>query len=187
MSYRELNFRITGVAPLLLHNGQTADPMNSFAKSIKAISAKKKKTDADFAEMSRIEWYAGLYLSGGQPCVPSEMLEAAIVAGAKKNKRGPDAKAALIVEKHSQLEYDGPTAPDDLWQDERFVFRVPVKVGMSKVVRTRPRFNEWAAEVAVSFLPSLLNERDVKSFLVAAGEQVGIGDWRPRFGRFVVV
>ena len=38
----------------------------------------------------------------------------------------------------------------------------------------------------MKFLPSLLNAGDVRNFLTAAGEQIGIGDWRPRFGRFIV-
>jgi hypothetical protein len=27
-AYKPLKFKITGVAPLLMHNGQTADPLN---------------------------------------------------------------------------------------------------------------------------------------------------------------
>jgi hypothetical protein len=53
-------------------------------------------------------------------------------------------------------------------------------------MRTRPRFPEWAATLEIKFLPSLLNASEVKSFLVTAGREIGIGDWRPRFGRFEV-
>jgi hypothetical protein len=63
---------------------------------------------------------------------------------------------------------------------------VPAKAGTSRVIRTRPIFREWSAELVVKFLPSLLNEKDVRSFLVTAGEQIGLLDWRPRFGRFSV-
>ena len=31
-----------------------------------------------------------------------------------------------------------------------------------------------------------INAKDVKTFLATAGEQVGLGDWRPRFGRFSI-
>lgn len=186
MSYQELTFRITGVVPLIHHNGQTADPLCHHAQSIAEITGKRKKTEADHREMARREWYAGLYLFNGEPCIPFQMLESALVAGAKKEKRGPNAKAGILVEHHAPLEYDGPRNPDELWEDERFRLRVPVKVGTSKVMRTRPFFQDWSANVSIKFLPNLLNARDIRSFLVSVGEQVGIGDWRPRFGRFVV-
>lgn len=186
MSYQELTFKITGVAPLIQHNGQTADPLNPHSKSIAEITGKRKKTDADHREVARREWYAGLYLYNGEPCIPFQMLESALVAGGKKEKRGPDAKAGLLVAQHAPLEYDGPRKPEELWEDERFRLRVPVKVGTSKVMRTRPMFDGWSATITIKFLPTMLNPKDVRSFLVTVGEQVGLGDWRPRFGRFVV-
>lgn len=185
-SYKSLSFRITGVAPLLMHNGQLVDPLNSFSQSIAEITKKRKKTDADQAEMARREWFGGLYISAGTPCIPAEMIEAALVKGAMKEKRGPAAKAGILVEKNAKLEYEGPREPKALWEDEKFRLRVAAKVGQAKIMRTRPRFDGWAAKIEIKFLPSLLNAQDIKSFLVAAGEQVGIGDWRPRFGRFEV-
>jgi hypothetical protein len=185
-SYKTLNFRIIGVCPLLMKNGQTVDPLNAHSRSIAEITSKRKKTDADHREVGRREFMAGLYLMNGEPCLPGEMMEAALIRGAIKEKRGPAAKAGIIVEHNSRLEYDGPRRPDELWEDGRFRLRVPVKVMAAKVIRTRPRFNDWSASVAIKFLPTLLNEGEVRSFLVTAGEQIGIGDWRPRFGRFTV-
>lgn len=185
-AYQTLRFRITGVAPLLMHNGQLADPLNPHSRSIAEISSKRKKTDADHVEMARREFFGGLYISGGRPCIPSEMLEATLVRGAMKEKRGPAAKAGILVEHHALLEYVGPTDPKGLWEDERFRLRSAVKVGTAKVMRTRPLFDGWTAEFDVKFLPTMVNGREVQSFLTAAGEQIGVGDWRPRFGRFSV-
>jgi hypothetical protein len=185
-AYQTLSFRITGVSPFLMHNGQLVDPLNPHSQSIAEVTRKRKKTDADHWEMARREFYGGLYLSGGEPCIPAEMVEAALIKGAMKEKRGPSAKAGLLVENNACLEYDGPREPKAIWQDERFRLRVAAKVGQAKVMRTRPRFDGWAADIVVKFLPSLLNSKEVKGFLVTAGEQIGIGDWRPRFGRFEV-
>ncbi len=185
-AYKPLKFKITGVAPLLMHNGQTADPLNPHSQSIAEITSKRKKTEADYRELARREWYAGLYLMDGEPCIPAEVWEAALIKGARKEKRGPNAQAGLIVENNSKLEYDGPRKPDKLWEDERFRLRIPAKVTMSRVIRTRPRFDNWRAEVIVKYLPELLNPKEVRSFLVTAGEQIGLLDWRPRFGRFAV-
>jgi hypothetical protein len=169
-----------------MKNGQTVDPLNPHSQSIAEITNKRKKTDADYREIGRREFMAALYLMNGEPCLPGEMMEAALIRGAMKEKRGPAAKAGIIVESNTRLEYDGPRKPDALWRDERFRLRVPVKVATSRVIRTRPRFDRWSADLEVRFFPSLLNEGEVRSFLVTAGEQIGIGDWRPRFGRFTV-
>ena len=184
--YKELKFRITGVAPLIHHNGRTADPLDIHSRSIAEIAGKRKKTEADHRELAKREWYAGLYLFEGEPCIPLQMLESVLIEGAKKEKRGPAAKAGILVEQHARLRYEGPRKPDALWEDEKFRLRVAVRVGQARVMRTRPLFDNWSAEIVVKFLPSLLNAKDVRNFLVAAGEQIGIGDWRPRFGRFIV-
>lgn len=184
--YQTLSFKITGVAPLLMHNGQLADPTNPHSRSIAEVTGKRKKTDADHVEMGRREFFGSLYLMGGEPCIPGEMLEAALIKGAMKEKRGPQAKAGLLVENNVRLDYDGPRDPKVLWADERFRLRVAVKIKQAKVMRTRPRFDGWSAVVEMKFLPSMLNERELRGFLVTAGEQIGIGDWRPRFGRFSV-
>jgi hypothetical protein len=187
MSYQNLKFKITGVSPLLMHNGQLVDPLNYYSMRLKEVTKKKMKTDADHAEMGRIEFYGGLYLSAGEPCLPGEMIEAVLIRGAMKEKRGPAAKAGILVDENPALIYSGPRTPDELWADEKFRLRVAAKVGQSKVMRTRPKFDEWSAELNVKFLPSLLNAKEIRSFLVTAGEQIGVGDWRPRFGRFEVI
>jgi hypothetical protein len=169
-----------------MHNGQTADPLNLHSLSIAEITSKRKKTEADHLEIAKREFFAGLYLTNGEPCIPGEVMEAALIRGAMKEKRGPDAKAGLIVENYARLDYDGPRQRDALWADEKFRLRIPAKIGTSRVIRTRPRFNAWSAEIVVKFFPSLLNAKDIRSFLETAGEQIGIMDWRPRFGRFSV-
>ncbi len=185
-SYKTLRFRITGASPLLMHNGLLADPLNPHAKALAQISARRRKTEADHVRLAELEFLGSLYLSGGMPCLPAEMIEAALVRAAAQERRGPKARAGLVVRDDLRLEYEGPTDPHKLWADEAFRLRSPVRIGTARIMRTRPMFKVWAAELAVDFLPTLLNPQDVRSFLVTAGEQVGIGDWRPRFGRFWV-
>ena len=184
--YQVSHFRITGVSPLLMHNGLLADPLNPHAKAIAQVASKRRKTEADHRQLAELEFLGSLYLSGGKPCIPAEMMQAALVKAAGQERRGPKAKAGLVVHDDLGLDYDGPTDPHALWADEGFRLRSSVRIGTSRIMRTRPRFSAWSAELAVAFLPALLNPSDVRSFLVTAGEQIGIGDWRPRFGRFRV-
>ncbi len=182
--YQTLKFRIIGVSPLLCHNGQLADPLNSHAKAIAQISSKRKKTEADHKRMADLEFIGSLYLSGGMPCIPAEMMEAALVRAAAQERRSAKAKAGLVVREDLILQYEGPKDPAGLCSHPDFRLRCGVRIGTSRVMRTRPKFANWAADLNVEFVPTLLNEEDVRSFLSTAGAQIGVGDWRPRFGRF---
>lgn len=182
--YERLRFRLTGASPLVMHNGRLANPLDPFAKALKTVSGKRAKTDADFEEMARIEFLGGLYMGEDGPCIPGEVIEATLISAAKKNKRGPQAKAGILSDGLHRIEYDGPRGSDDLWADDRFRLVAGVRVGQARVMRTRPIFRDWSAEIFVDFLPGQLNRSEVAEMVRVAGEVVGIGDWRPRFGRY---
>lgn len=186
MSYQRLNFRLTGASPLVMHNGRLANPLDPMAKALKRVSGKRAKTDADHEEMARIEFLGGLYMGADGPCIPGELIEAALIAAAKKSKRGAQAKVGLLSDGLHPLEYDGPREPDALWADEKFRLVAGVRVGQARVMRTRPIFRDWSAEIFVDFLPGQLNRGEVAEMVRMAGEIIGLGDWRPRFGRFGV-
>jgi hypothetical protein len=184
--YHTVHCKIAGVAPLIMHNGQLANPLNPLAKQMKHLSGKRHKTEADLEELARLEWYGSLYLEDGVPCVPGELLEAHLVESAKKRRRGSQAKAGLYCEGTFPLLYEGPRDPEALWERPAFRFTVGARVQRNRVMRTRPIFREWALRFQVTYNDALLNEAEIEEFLRLGGEQVGLGDWRPRFGRFEV-
>lgn len=184
--YQPLSFQITGVSPLLMHNGRLADPLDPLVKDIKKLSSKRPKTEADLERMAKLEFLGSLYLHGGEPCLPGELIEAALIEGAKRKRRGPLAKAGILCDGNIPLQYDGPREPEALWNEDRFRFRTGVRVERLRVMRVRPRFDDWSAAVTIQFMPSLLSEDDVRDIIRTTGEVVGLGDWRPKFGRFTV-
>lgn len=186
MAWQTLTYRLKSSAPLLLHNGQTADPTNRYSKAMKAISSKRAKTDADYEEMARIEFQAGLYMGVDGPVLPNTVIDATVLNGAKKLKDGPKAKAGCFCLDHAKLEYDGPRTAEELWADERFHFAAKVRVGQASVMRMRPRFEEWACTLTLNVDDEIVNPSQVDRWLKAAGAQVGLCDWRPQFGRFTV-
>ena len=104
----KLNFRIAGLSPLLMHNGQAADPSNTYARKMKEVSSKRAKTDADYEELAKIEWFAGLYLVNKEPCIPGYVFEAALIgkgSSARKERMGKEAAASLWVTQDFPLEY----------------------------------------------------------------------------------
>ena len=185
MAWKTIRFRITGDAPLIMHSGTLANPLSSAAKMLKRITDKRKKTDADREKMAEIEFKAGLYIDEAEgPVLPGDNVEATIHNAAKITKEGKLAKSACFVPAASRLEYDGPRDVDGLWSDERFRNCVGVKQGQARIMRTRPWFKEWAATVEIHFEDSIVNVEQVERWVHSAGTQVGIGDWRPKFGRF---
>ncbi len=186
----EIKIHMQGVSPLLCHNGQTADPRNTYAKAMKAVSSKRKKTDADFDELARLEWLAGIYRSADDLVIPDYVIESAMIAGAKKSKRGPQAKCGLFFTEHALLEFDGkPDAINDdtlagMFESGQFTHTIGVRVGMAKVMRTRPVFRNWSCIAMAQYDPDVLNLRDIEEIAADAGKLVGIGDWRPKHGRF---
>lgn len=185
--WKDAKYVLTGVTPLIMHNGQTADPLNFYAKALKQVTSKRTKTDADIEEMARIEFVASLYFDKTLgPVLPQKVLEATILNGAKKSKEGMLAKSGMYCQHPAKLLFDGPREPDAMWKAETFRFSELVNVQRSKVVRTRAIFNEWSAEIVVSYEDSVVNKTRVDEWLTTAGTLVGMCDWRPRYGRFAV-
>jgi len=180
-----LNVRLTGTAPLLLHNGSLADPMNQWALDIKKVSGKRKKTIEDHQEMARLEFLGSLYLDeSGRICIPGENLEAMFIKGAMKHKMGPQAKTALFIMYSPRLEYNGPKDPNALYKNGGFIDRRGCVVSRARIMRTRPSFREWALNVEIKFNDTILDKSDLITIVETAGVMIGLGDYRPKFGRF---
>jgi hypothetical protein len=180
-------YRITiGGDTLVMHNGQTADPLNKFAKAMKEISGKRKKTDADHQALADIELRAGLYVDGqGRVILPGRVYEAALAVGARQSKEGKLALSGLFVDDDAVLEYrGGPKTVDRIIADPECRIAVPVRVGQSKVIRTRPIFRDWKASFTLSINAMVANEASLKRWVQDTGTLVGLCDWRPRHGRY---
>jgi hypothetical protein len=187
--YQKLTVQIAGVSPLLMHNGQTADPLNHFSKEIKKFTSKRNKTEADYAEIARIEWYASLYIQDGKVVLPSHVLEATLLNGAKKIKMGTQVKAGLFIDEHSPLHFNGDDLSiDEMWEQGNHRLSMGVGMGMSGTVqRTRSIFKNWKTEFTITYDDELLDKDRILEMIKKAGEIVGICDWRPKYGRFRIV
>lgn len=188
MQHEQLTVRIRGLVPQLQKNGQTADPMNEHAKAIKAVTAKKKKTDEDYLEIARLEFLSALYLDEkGHPCWPGECLEGMIRSAAKKERRGNDVLTGIFVDGNFPIIYEGPKDPAKLFADPRFRDMRNCGVNGRTVVRCRPIFRKWELEFVINYDPSVIDRRDLERWLDIGGKFIGLSDFRPKFGRFIVV
>ena len=94
----------------------------------------------------------------------------------------------MLVDGNAILDFDDDgSAVDDLWKDKKYVHRAAVNVRGSRIMRTRPKFDNWSASIDILYDPENLNREHVEQWVEVAGREVGLMDWRPRFGRFEVV
>jgi hypothetical protein len=61
-----------------------------------------------------------------------------------------------------------------------------VNVQRAKIVRTRPMFKDWSCEIELNVNTENFDITDVTEILEHCGDNVGLCDWRPKYGRFTV-
>lgn len=169
---KTIRVQLKGISPLLMHSF----PMVP-------IEAMEKKTPQEQAEIAayRDPDTQKLY-------VPGVNVQRALVSAASYSKgkgRGNlvrQAAACLLIEPQRILL---GTAVYDI--DSRPVV-VPATKG--RVVRHRPRLDEWTLNFSIEYDDNLLDEKQVRQIVDNAGSRVGFLDYRPEkkgpFGRAMV-
>ena len=194
---KELQFKVTGVVPLLMHSNRAANPLDAYANFMKPLQKKRNKTDQDYIEISRVEWEAGLYLHDGIVALPAETLDRCLWDASKKTKSGKLYKSgALISEDWIPMDYRGPKIKikqngkiplselDGFYN--HFSHRQMVIVSGQQVLRTRPIFHDWSFTFNIMIDEQVLDERTMERIAETAGRYIGLGEKRPRLGRFEV-
>lgn len=173
---------IEGSADLLLHawNCEAVEE-----KSVAKKGSAAKKSDNLESYVRRNE--------DGVICLPAEYLRMAIVNAAKyrQDPRSPR-KSAMDLYKAALVSLK-PLCPitniagelPKVWDYEH---RCRVQVQRNGITRVRPAFREgWRVEVPLLVnLPEYVNSRDLHDVISAAGRLIGVGDFRPTYGRFQV-
>ena len=130
----------------------------------------------------------------GLICLPSEYLRMSIVNAAKyrQDPRSPR-KSAMDLYKAAIVSLK-PLSPittvtgelPKIWDYEH---RCRVQIQRNGITRCRPAFREgWKTEVSLLVnLPEYISPRELNEVIGAAGRLVGVGDFRPSYGRFAVV
>ena len=185
-----LKCKIEGTNSLLVHSERGANPLDKRVKDLKALTAKKKKSDDDLVQIARIEWELALYYSKDPkvgPFIPGANVHSMINAAARLEKRGKDINRAVrVIENEIPLVYKGPRSLDELFARPEHVDMRSVRVGMKRIMRCRPIFDQWSLQFTLEYDREVINVDDIKRILDAAGRMVGLGDYRPRYGQFEV-
>jgi hypothetical protein len=181
-----IKVRITGTRPLLMHAAIFADPLNPLTKAHKELTSKRKKTDEDHEAIAKSEWLGGLYIDEQGPFIPGVNIEAALVSGGKLSKLGTQLKRSVeIMDEKCHLEYEGPKSAEKLWLAGFYDAR-SVKIQTARLVRYRPIFRKWSCVCEIAYDAQTINKEQVIKCLEDGGQYCGVGDYRPKFGRFDV-
>ncbi len=152
---------------------------------MKKLTGKRGKTTADLDQLAKLEFIGGLYVNTELGVhLPAEVIESALNGGARKFKEGQQARSGMYIINPSKLIFDGPQEPEEMFADGRFTFQKMVVVQRSRILRTRPIFENWSADVTVSYENSVVDLEQIQKWFVPASQIVGFCDWRPRYGRF---
>lgn len=182
----DFSITIDGTAGLLMHSSRLSNPLDPATKAIKKYTGKRTKTDEDHEMIARLEHAGSLYIDTDiGPYVPGENIARALVDGAKLTKQGIKVtRGVFIATDINPLSYDGPRTIDSLWSDARFRHMASVKIGTSRTMRCRPLFQSWRVQAEGILDPTVLELDDLTTIATNAGQMIGLGDWRPRYGRF---
>lgn len=175
---------------MLMHSTASLNVAGTFTKELNSYTGKKNKTEEDEAAIRYYQWMNAIYWNETLGVyLPSLNIEGAIWEASKLRKRGKQIRQALIgLQDRFPLTYDGPKDRDELYKakDGWFVDVRPVRIGTSRVMRCRPIFREWSCTFQMSFMPDILEAEEIKGYIITAGRQIGIGDYRPRYGHFTL-
>jgi len=204
---------LTGVTPLLMHrdNIKWGERVTAWAKD----PANKKASVAGDDRTPAWTWLGYCYTADGQICIDSDNLMAMLRDAGKKcpaSKGKGSLKAAtqsgIVVDQIGWPLQTGKgivpwSALEPLAEEEAFakhetvaskygfeLFVKRARVGTSKHVRVRPRFDKWIATGTITVLDSSLTLSILQMIFDQGGRFAGLGDWRPgsiasgRYGMF---
>jgi hypothetical protein len=172
---KEINVSIKGVAPLLQHKlGLEVESQ---------MASKTKKRDGQ-AKGDNPEDY--LYVVGGKIVQPSEHIVQAIIKRLSNYKIQGKGKKTY---KEMGVGSLGITPEYIVHKNQTWipdVRTVVIPATKGRTLRIRPRFESWELDFTLQLFNEDMPVEVIKSALDDAGREGGIGDYRPRFGRFIV-
>lgn len=168
---------VEGIAPLLFHRW-SVDAIETKAKAAKGSAA--KKTDDVESYVYRAD--------DGTIAIPGEYFRMSLIGAAKyqQDPRSPR-KSAMDLFKA------GVAVLDELCslgsKDWDYLDRRRVMVQRNGITRARPAMNSgWRAAFHLQVMtPEYVSPHLLNATLATAGRLIGVGDFRPTFGRFQIV
>lgn len=191
----------TGIRPLVMGNPQTVQVTNQYSVESRrltaAMKAARKKPDEDklmeLEPLQRWNDFCGsAYWDKDGFFLPDTLIIACIKQAAQSLKRGRDVDRAVLMDE-TEARIDCGRRFKDLraaFEDEAFRLECPCKLPPktgTTVWKCRCMMpTGWKVQFNLTFDENLIAEKTIREINEIAGRLVGIGGWRPKFGRFTV-
>lgn len=178
---------VTGVSPLMQHRFPLPD-LEALSKG-----GSLKSGEPDYSQ----EWRKAMYVdSNGCLYQPAAHFEGAMIKAAAsykiKGARGKTYKdlfRSSVIVSPDEIPFNMP-APQELDGDPDKVMYLdvrPVVIQRARIARIRPTFKAgWHLEFEIMVSDGQIPKNVLYEVLSLAGKTVGVGDYRPRFGRFQI-
>jgi len=214
MKARTYKVTLAGQTPLLMHHDNIA--WCEVMKRWENHPANKKDSIAGDDRSPAWRWIGSLYVESNRIVIPADNLMTVLREGGKKCPTGKgqqtfksQTQSGIVVDQVAwpllvagkEVSYDPFRAlienpefaeHEKAAEDHGFVLFVKrARIGQSKHVRVRPRFDNWACFGTMTILDSQISTEVLQNILDFAGTYSGMCDWRPSsprspgsFGKF---
>jgi len=215
MEFKQYAVELNGLTPLIMHSDNLE--WTQFVEEWRKDPANKKLQVKGDDRSPPFVWIGYLYVENGKVVLPSDNLMTLLrEGGAQVSSTGRSTfkkttQSGIVVDQSSwPLRVDGHTIDynkiEPLVHERRFeehekrakelgfsLFVKRAKIGSSKHVRVRPRFDNWSAAGTLTVLDQTITSKILEQILRFGGAYTGLCDWRPgspskpgQFGRFEV-
>ena len=168
---------IEGTTPLLFHRW-SVEAVREKAKAAKNSAAKKEDNVESYVWRNE----------AGELCVPGEYLRQAIIQAARfiQDPRSPRKSAMDLYKAGVMVDPELASTGVQTWD---YLDQRRVQVQRNGVTRVRPAMLAgWRTTFEVSvILPEYIPRKTLGEVMQNAGRLIGVGDYRPTYGRFQVV
>jgi hypothetical protein len=182
---KAVQVEIRGITPLLIHKfGEEAEA----SKKTRRVEVKTRDPREEARKVAYIAGDGSYFFNAF--AIPNSMGN----AGSSHKATGSRKSLRFVVPSAVRMDTDAVTILNGKGAAKNFeVDARPVTIPATKgrVMRYRPRFNDWGARFVMHVDDELLSLEMAHQLLSEAGQSIGIGDFRPEkrgpFGRFRVV
>ncbi len=168
----KVTVKIKGTAPLL---------MNKYVMDKNDEKQAKRRDEQIDPEEAAVK---ALYKNSKGCYAPSAWLDACLRETAKEFKgRGRTSLKATVLATVFVV-------PDEIPLNKDTYDEIDQRMGSINrihIFKSRPKFNSWELEFVINYNEKRINKSMLKNILEEAGKTKGVGDYRPKFGRFEIV
>lgn len=192
---KTITLHARGITPLVMANGQMADPENEFAAAIAEITSKRPITAEDRRRKELLQWRGHVYTGeNDRIIIPAQNLNRCLQNAGKAFKAGKAVeRGVLLPDIEYPVEYEGPRDLAKLVLADRYTLRAVANLNPTRGTRggkgtkVWPRFYTWAFSATINLILDAIDPAQFAKIAELAGSGEGICDGRRLgFGRFEV-